>query len=429
MFIDLSQMVSYTAVMLASADASAPQAIGAPMPDWAENARSLKRNFEHALTIPSVIKQGYAYKSDGTMGMPSLSVYSLVEFSTLRGTKAVEPQRAGIDLKGSKEIRHIVPKSIGLATKACFLLDYELTQKLGAWGPECKIVKFLKMPTKGEFVKQTDPKAHSGDYYYTPREPNTKDSVRFILENGAGKQVDVTINLDVSADSTDYTMLLDGATEYVGDAPLLKDTSMFASWSQPSDSSSDQRGQGDVGILRETALSTIPVYGEKAQMCSEVIGPNVNYNASNLGGHNVLTPELFAIHSILKLVREEPSGNPSKAYMEQYKRLLENVQVVVVSSPLRGKLLPVENDGYHGFFYMAEQRYFGRDKIVFSVKFSNGKTVLLTNEVSVVDTPMSGRFNLDAKRIDQPCSTTPTEYKEMRQKDFDDIKRRPKGSG
>ena len=41
------------------------------------------------------------------------------------------------------------------------------------------------------------PRARPGDYLYTPARVGT-DTVRFILENGAGRQVDVTFTIDAS---------------------------------------------------------------------------------------------------------------------------------------------------------------------------------------------------------------------------------------
>ena len=99
-------------------------------------------------------------------------------------------------------IRYVYTNYVALAPQACLYLDYELSDTLGSWGPECKITKFLKMPTNGALVKLPG----TDQYTYAPKKPHTKDSVRFILENGAGKQVDVTVDLSTGADDTDYSL-------------------------------------------------------------------------------------------------------------------------------------------------------------------------------------------------------------------------------
>ena len=174
-------------------------------PNWS-TGKSKNRIFEGYLLHRDRIKSQniYDYKNDGLSGMPSLTINSPIEYITLPGPASHEPQGAGIDINTKGGRRHITPNAIGLATQACLYLDLELTQKLGAWGPECKITQFLKMPTLGDFVKQIAPGANDGDYYYTPRKPNTQDVVRCILENGAGKKVEVTVHLNTGSDDSYY---------------------------------------------------------------------------------------------------------------------------------------------------------------------------------------------------------------------------------
>lgn len=118
--------------------------------------------------------------------MPKLTIGKPVEYSL---------ENFHRNLAG-KEKPQIIPQAVGLAKFACICLDIEAKQA-GAWGPECKIVKFLKMP-EGKLIKDTIPEAREGDYLYTPPRIGT-DTVRFILENGAGRQVDVTIKLKASS--------------------------------------------------------------------------------------------------------------------------------------------------------------------------------------------------------------------------------------
>lgn len=214
MLIDSAQIVADTAAMLALADAQTPPPVVVSELNWSANIQSSKKIFDGYLLNPNRIKsQFYDYKNNGALGIPSLAINVPVEYMTLPGSATREPQGAGIDIDAKDGKRHIVPNSIGLATSSCLFFDLELSQKLGAWGPECKITQFLQTPTQGDLVKKTVPGADAGDYYYTPRKPNTQDVVRFILENGAGKKVEVTVNLNVGGDDTDYSVMFDSTNQ------------------------------------------------------------------------------------------------------------------------------------------------------------------------------------------------------------------------
>lgn len=214
MLIDPVQIAADTSAMLALADLQTPPAIVVTEPNWSANNQQRKKIFDGYLLDQQRTKsQFYKYKADGTLGMPSLAINFPVEYVTLPGSALNSPQGAGIDINTKNGKRYIVPNSIGLANSACLFLDLELTQKLGSWGPECKITQFLQMPTQGDLVKKRTPSADDGDYYYTPRKPNTLDVVRFILENGAGKKVDVTINLNTGSDDSYYGVMLDGKNQ------------------------------------------------------------------------------------------------------------------------------------------------------------------------------------------------------------------------
>lgn len=63
----------------------------------------------------------------------------------------------------------------------------------GAFGPECKVTQIVKAP-KGKLEPLSDPNSTVWDFRYTPPRVGT-DTVRFILENGAGKKIDVTVKL------------------------------------------------------------------------------------------------------------------------------------------------------------------------------------------------------------------------------------------
>ena len=85
---------------------------------------------------------------------------------------------------------------LGLASTSCLILDAE-ARKAGAWGPECKITRYIAMP-KGELSPAIWQGAHDGDFMYTPRRAGAgTDTAHFILENGAGKKVDVTVKIEI----------------------------------------------------------------------------------------------------------------------------------------------------------------------------------------------------------------------------------------
>lgn len=155
-------------------------------------------------------------------------IFRNADFKTLPGLAPKQPDGSEVNIKTKRGFRHVYPNNLHPATQACLYLDYELARTLGAWGPECKITKFLKMPTNGVLTKQ----AGEDEYSYAPRKPDTKDSLRFILENGAGKQVDVTVNLDTYADESDYSLGLNNPEESSWDLAQSLNTNTYASWSQ-----------------------------------------------------------------------------------------------------------------------------------------------------------------------------------------------------
>ena len=177
-------------------------------------------------------------------------------------------------------------------------------------------------------------------------------------------------------------------------------------------------GLMDAGLLKLSAYTEMPIYGKKSLMCKEVVGPNTKYNPDSLDSQNVLIPRDYAIFSKLKLELDK-EGGPTEAYMAKKNNLMQNVQVTVAQPPKHGTLLPVQVNQSKGFFFMAEQGYFGLDKIVFSVKFNDGQTVLLTTVVSVVGNP--------SHNSQDPCPATPSEYQEWRQKNPEEIKRNWEG--
>ncbi|MDR0578298.1 MAG: matrixin family metalloprotease [Candidatus Accumulibacter sp.] len=154
-----------------------PPALVAPAPNWASPYPVIVKglvdwirryNKFEGLGITS-------YSEDGPLGLPTLTFES-----------------SDIEFHLDKDGRPF-PQILNLALQSCFYLDVEAGQA-GAWGPECKIVRFLEMPV-GKLEPQT--KGYfDGDSMYIPIRDGM-DKVRFILDNGAGRQVDVTVYINV----------------------------------------------------------------------------------------------------------------------------------------------------------------------------------------------------------------------------------------
>lgn len=171
-------------------------------------------------------------------------------------------------------------------------------------------------------------------------------------------------------------------------------------------------------LLLATA-ATAPVRFGQAQpirLCSQVYSPNTNYDPHSLDSLNVLTPQDSVIYAILKLRRDQESGNPTEASQNKYHSMLNDVQLSVVTPPGHGKLLKVQAGNTPGYFYMADQGYFGRDSIKFKITYGNGTTVAVIQDLNVIDLPT-------ADAPDAPCATKPAEYRKLRAQDFEESKK------
>ena len=169
------------------AQAYKPPALVASKPSWISNEppsdlKALIESIKNSEAFRSV--NPYTYAEKGPLGMPSLAWETPVDYIRTRDWEVV----------GGPVKTRTMPHAMSLAFASCYRLDIEAKQA-GAWGPECKIAKFIKRP-KGKLSPPTWPGASAGDYMYTPPGVGT-DTVRFILENGAGKQVDVTVKIKV----------------------------------------------------------------------------------------------------------------------------------------------------------------------------------------------------------------------------------------
>ena len=167
--------------MLASNELShANSALVAPAPHWlSSDPEGLKRLLNYIKGLnkdPGQLYQfgDFTYREKGPLGMPSLTL-------------------SGPDLEFREgDTGERIENTLNLATTACHMLDF-LARKAGAWGPECKVTRLIEQPTKGSLIQSTAPGARAGDYIYNI-ERLGQDHVRYVIENGMGKKVDVTVN-------------------------------------------------------------------------------------------------------------------------------------------------------------------------------------------------------------------------------------------
>ncbi|MFZ6873795.1 hypothetical protein ACO0LF_17185 [Undibacterium sp. Di27W] len=167
-----------------------------------DKIRSQKNLDELARLKNQHIEPGYTYLSVGPLGIPSLSFRVPTDFKTSAGISSRDGSGKAVTYRTRNGFRYVNPNYFYPASQACAYLDFDNGGKLGTWGPGCLIIKTIKIPKNGVLGIHA-----TGDQYsYTPGKPNTKDSFRFVLSNGEGKEVDVTINLDSYSDETDYSL-------------------------------------------------------------------------------------------------------------------------------------------------------------------------------------------------------------------------------
>jgi Matrixin len=174
---------------------AAPSATAVKQPNWMSNLykkgsdlQSYSQSINSGETTLASFQTKYLEK--GPLGMPSLVISSLVLDFSAGGSK--NHNRQLLELAGT----------------ACYILDVKARQA-GAWGPECKIEKFITMP-KGKLTEFKGPTADSnirnygpGTYYFDPKGFG-RDTIRFILTNGEGKKVDVTYRIKMVPAPNDY---------------------------------------------------------------------------------------------------------------------------------------------------------------------------------------------------------------------------------
>jgi hypothetical protein len=211
------------------ADTATPPAIVEPVkPTWLGNDVELREEIEKSIKNPDYFKRAnrFTYVEKGPLGIPSLKWDWPVEYIA-RTT----------DANKIETLSDLLP----LSSLSCYMLDVE-AQKPGAWGPECKISKFIKRP-RGKLRPRTPADGPLDGYMYTPPgngKRATTDTIRFILENGEGKKVDVTVKLTIGLDDAarasltpEIQMASNGWTfepQDLSEPPL---TAEATAWSQP----------------------------------------------------------------------------------------------------------------------------------------------------------------------------------------------------
>jgi hypothetical protein len=167
-----------------------PSAISAPVPNWLSKGMKPEHYQRAVDDIRETNYRRYRGRSillaQGPLGIPVLRM----EFPLLYRSR---------------------PQEISLAEAACYELDI-LTGVGGAWGPDCVIEKFTKLPKNGMpkstgFLIDGTP---NKNYIYTPTRARTEE-VRFILSNGVGRQCEVIVTLrrgesDATGDASDINV-------------------------------------------------------------------------------------------------------------------------------------------------------------------------------------------------------------------------------
>lgn len=147
-------------------------ALIAPQPNWVGNNKCLL----HALIV-EIQKSRFPYR---------------FQYNEAVGS---QPAKLEIQLEGAFEETGRDPVGIPLATYPCMAFDFR-AKVAGAWGPECRVLKVINPLGKVTKVPAPFPGAEEV-YEYSWTQPG-KHSIRFIVENGAGKQIDCTLVFNIT---------------------------------------------------------------------------------------------------------------------------------------------------------------------------------------------------------------------------------------
>ena len=186
----MDQNINY-ADIVALANATTPPAIVETVkPSWLdgrpEHRKDIEKWIKNLEGLRSVVP--YTYTEKGPLGIPSLTYENQLDYlASYQSSRRLETYAQEISPKVS-----------------CTILDVE-AKKAGAWGPECKISKIIMRP-RGKLSWSKSTGEWIDSLSYTPPgngKRATTDSVRFILENGEGKKVDVMIKINIGAYESD----------------------------------------------------------------------------------------------------------------------------------------------------------------------------------------------------------------------------------
>ena len=156
-------------VLLAEAT---PPAITAPVPNWLSKSVSSEEYQAIAEYIRNH-RDSVDYTENGPNGIPVLRYDIYLEDDT-------------------------GPQGVDLIEGSCYQLD-KVARVAGAWGPDCVIEKFTKLPKHGlpKIEPNKDYPGHGPDLHqYTPTSALTEET-RFILSNGAGRQCEVIVTFRI----------------------------------------------------------------------------------------------------------------------------------------------------------------------------------------------------------------------------------------
>lgn len=149
----------------------APPALISPQPNWVNNNKCLLQAL-----IVEVQESRFPYR---------------FQYNEAVGSR---PAKLKIQLEGDFEETGRDPVAMPLATYPCMAFDFR-AKVAGAWGSECRVLKVITPFLKVKKVPAPFPGAEEM-HEYSWTKPG-KHSIRFIVENGAGKQIDCTLVFNI----------------------------------------------------------------------------------------------------------------------------------------------------------------------------------------------------------------------------------------
>lgn len=148
-----------------------PPALISPQPNWVDNNKCLLQAL-----IVEIQENRFPYR---------------FQYNEAVGS---QPAKLKIQLEGDFEETGRDPVAMPLATYPCMAFDFR-AKVAGAWGSECRVLKVITPFLKVTKVPAPFPGAEEM-HEYSWTKPG-KQSIRFIVENGAGKQMDCTLVFNI----------------------------------------------------------------------------------------------------------------------------------------------------------------------------------------------------------------------------------------